>query len=54
LTGTDQPVLSVRLPTVEAPQTVHLVLESTDVGTPPLTAFRRVMLVLSPTGLSAP
>ncbi len=48
LSGTEKPVLEVRAPEVGSAQTLHLILEASDAGSPPLTGFRRVVLTILP------
>jgi hypothetical protein len=35
-------------PQVDQPQTIHCILEVTDSGSPPLTAYRRIIVQVSP------
>jgi len=44
LDGADGPRVQVRTPSADAGQTVHLILDVTDAGDPPLTSYRRVVL----------
>ncbi len=47
LTAPDAVVTEVRIPANAAGRTVHLILEVTDDGVPPLTSYRRVVLQVS-------
>src|SRR5262245_3796145 len=48
LTTTDQPTTSLIAPTVPAPQTIHVILQATDDGNPPLSVFRRAVVTIEP------
>ena len=45
--GADSPEATVTVPAKAAGRTVHVILEATDDGAPPLTAYRRVVLEVS-------
>jgi len=46
--GADNPLAHLIVPTVERPETLHIVLTVTDRGEPPLSAYGRVVLSLEP------
>jgi hypothetical protein len=49
LTTPNAPVTSVRVPSdATAGQTIHLILEATDSGAPPLTRYQRVIVSITP------
>jgi hypothetical protein len=45
--GADAPEATVNVPAKAAGRTIHVILEATDQGDPPLTAYRRVILEVS-------
>jgi len=50
LQGAGSSLVSFTAPEVERPETLHLVLQLTDAGEPPLTRYRRVVLTIQPGG----
>jgi hypothetical protein len=48
LEGAGTPRAAVTAPAVDSPATIHLILEVTDRGDPPLTRYRRIVLEVRP------
>jgi hypothetical protein len=48
LEAKDRPVTAFKVPEVETPQTVHLILIATDAGEPPLTRYARCVITVMP------
>jgi len=49
IVNTDQPACEFEVPVVTQLQTIHLILEVTDDGEPPLTSFRQIVVEALPT-----
>jgi hypothetical protein len=48
ITGADGPEASFVAPTVDAPQTIHVILTVTDSGVPALSRYARVVVTVDP------
>lgn len=48
-----KPAASLTAPEVEGPQEAHVILKVRDAGSPPLTRYRRVRIMLKPAGAKA-
>ena len=48
MNNSDRGIASVKIPQVTAPATIHIILELSNRGEPPLTSYRRVLLNVQP------